>query len=260
MDDEILFTRHERKGAQYAEILLNRPAKGNAITFAMLGRLEQVARELATDRQVGAVVIRGAGRFFCTGGDIREWSALSPEKMGRDWILRGIEVLQKITALPQPVVAALNGSALGGGLELALACDLRLAVTTAKLGMPEVNLGMIAGWTGVRRLAETIGVSRARHVTLLGTPITAQLALDWGLVTEVADTPEAMQAKLEGWLDRLLANAPISMALTKGLLAGIHAEVGQAHASAAAQAAGTADCAEGVRAFLEKRPPTFRNR
>jgi enoyl-CoA hydratase/carnithine racemase len=260
MENEILFSRHERNGSAYAEILLNRPAKGNALTLAMLDQLEEVANRLAKDREIRVVVIRGAGRFFCTGGDIGEWSALSPQQMAAEWILRGISVFQAIASLPQPVIAALHGHTLGGGLELALAADLRLAMQTTKFGNPEVTLGMVAGWTGVRRLAETIGVSRARHLTLLGSAISAQQALAWGLITELAETPEAFEAALQVWLDRLLANGPVAMALTKGLLSGMHADLRHHHAAAAAQAAATEDCAEGVRAFVEKRIPIFHNR
>ena len=177
-----------------------------------------MSREIESERTLRAVVIRAHGRFFCTGGDIEAWGALSPHDMGRDWILRGIEVFDRLAALPQPVIAALSGHALGGGLELALAADLRIAVRSAKLGMPEVTLGMISGWMGVRRLAETIGVARARHMTLLGAPITAEQALDWGLITALAEDAADLEEQLGVWLDRLCANAPIAMALTKGIL------------------------------------------
>jgi enoyl-CoA hydratase len=260
MEPEVLYARNEREGAAWAEITLNRPQKGNALTLAMLAELESAVATVRSDLTVRAVVLRGNGRFFCTGGDIEAWGSLSPNEMGRDWILRGIEVLEQINSLPQPVIATIAGHAIGGGLELALAADLRNAVRGAKLGMPEVGLGMIAGWTGVRRLAETIGVSRARHVTLLGQLITAEQALEWGLVTALAEDAVGMEEQLGQWLDRLLANAPISMALTKGLLKSMHQETRHAHASAAAQAAASEDCKEGVRAFLEKRKPVFRNR
>ena len=260
MEHEILFSRRERHGASYAEILLNRPEKGNALTMPMLEQLEAITRQLAKDRTVRLVVIRGAGRFFCTGGDIAAWSALSPRQMADEWILRGIAVLESISALPQPVIAALHGHTLGGGLELALAADLRLALRTAKFGTPEVAIGMVAGWMGVRRLAEAIGLARAQHLTLLGSSIGAEQARQWGLVTEVADNPDSFELVLETWIDRLLANAPIAMALTKGLLAGARADARRSHADAVEIAAASADCAEGVRAFAEKRAPVFQNR
>lgn len=258
MNDEILYTWHERPAGTVAEIRLNRPAKGNALTFGMLERLAEIARDLSQDRTVGVVVLRGEGKFFCTGGDITAWGALSPAEMHDRWILRGIEVLQAIAAMPQPVIAAINGDAFGGGLELALCADLRLAGQAAQFGTPEVKIGMIAGWGGVRRLAEMVGVTRARQLTLLGEPITALEALDWGLITAVGANPAECGAQLDRWIDRLLANGATAMMLTKGLLAGVHQDLRREHAAAAAQAIGTPDCVEGVRAFREKRPPVLR--
>jgi len=259
MEKEILFREAERSGARYAEMVLNRPEKGNALNFAILDEMSAFCSRVAGNKDVRAVVIRGNGRFFCTGGDIHAWGGLSANEMGQSWILRGMEVLDQIVSLPQPVIAAMNGHTLGGGLELALAADLRVAVKGAKIGMPEVGLGMIAGWGGVRRLAETVGVAHAREFLLLGAPITAEKAEAWGLVHEVAENVAAMDAQVNAWLDRLVVNAPIAMALTKGLLKTMHAEMRQAFASAAAHAASTEDCKEGVLAFLEKRKPVYRN-
>jgi enoyl-CoA hydratase len=260
MESEIVFSRQERFGTMCGEIILNRPEKGNALTIPMLERLNSIISEIETDRELRAVVIRGRGRFFCTGGDIDAWGSLSPHDMGRNWILYGINVFDRLAALPQPVIAAVSGHALGGGLELTLAADFRVAVKSAKLGSPEVTLGMISGWMGIRRLAEVIGVARARHLTLLGTPITAELAWNWGLITALAEDDEDLERQLNGWLERLCSNAPGAMALTKGVLATMHSDLRQHHASAAAQALSTEDCKEGVRAFREKRKPVYRNR
>lgn len=260
MPSEILYSQKEQNGIRWAEITLNRPEKGNAFTMQMLQELASVVSEIEAERALGAVVIRARGRFFCTGGDINAWGALSPRDMGRDWILRGIEVFARLAALPQPVIAALSGHALGGGLELAMAADLRIAVQGAKLGSPEVTLGMISGWMGVRRLAELIGVARARHVMLLGTPISAEQALNWGLITALAQDYDDLEEQLNAWVERLCANAPGAMALTKGILASMHTDMRYHHASAAADAAATEDCKEGVRAFIEKRRPVFQNK
>src|SRR5579875_1584720 len=260
MESEIVFERKQQFDAAFAEIILNRPDKGNAVTMRMLDQLERILSEIKADRDIRAVVIRGRGRFFCTGGDIEAWGALSPLEMGREWILRGIEVLERLAALPQPVIAAITGHTLGGGLELALASDLRIAVKSAKFGSPEVTLGMISGWMGIRRLADMVGVSRARHLALLGTPITADVALNWGLITTLADDSNDLDRQVNGWLERVCANAPAAMALTKGILATAHADLRQHYASAAAEALSTEDCQEGVRAFREKRKPVFRNR
>ncbi len=259
MEPEILYSRAERDGHAWAEITLNRPDKGNALNLEMLDQLDAAVSRAASDTTVRAVVVRARGRFFCTGGDIEAWGSLSPLDMGRRWIPRGIGVLQRLAALPQPVVAVLSGHALGGGLELALAADLRIALASAKLGTPEATLGMISGWMGVRRLAETVGPARARHLTLLGSPITATQAMEWGLVTAVAEDAESLEEQVAGWVDRLCANAPAALALIKDILATMHSDLGAHHAAAAAQAAATDDCREGVRAFREKRKPQFRN-
>ena len=259
MEPTILYSRNEREGAAWAEITLNRPQKGNALSLPMLNELESVLAGIRSDRTVRAVVLRGNGRFFSTGGDIEAWGNLTPAEMGRDWILRGIEVFDQVASLPQPVIAAISGHALGGGLELALAADLRVGVRAAKFGTPEVTLGMIAGWSGVRRLAETIGVARARHLTLLGSLISAEQAFDWGLITALVEDATGLEDQLNQWLDRLLSNGPIAMSLTKGLLKTMHQDTRHAHGSAAAQASATEDCKEGVRAFAEKRRPVFRN-
>jgi enoyl-CoA hydratase len=256
MSEHILLERYE----SWAEIRLNRPEKGNSLTMEMVGRLGEIVGMLAGERELRVVFLRGTGRFFCTGGDIAAWGSLSAHEMARDWIEPGIEILRRLAALPQPVVAVINGHALGGGLELALAADLRIALGSARLGMPEVNLGMIPGWMGVRRLAEMIGVARARHMSLLGWPITASEALDYGLVTAVAADEAELERQVEAWRMKLCANAPISMAALKGMFAGLHRDDGHHHASVAAHLAGTEDCREGVRAFLEKRSPVFRNR
>ncbi len=260
MEPEILYERNSRNGAAWATITLNRPEKGNALTMPMLDQLAAFAAEIACDREIRAVVIRARGRFFSTGGDIEAWGALAPLEMASRWIPRGIEVFERIAALPQPVIAAISGHALGGGLELALAADLRIAVRTAKLGAPEVTLGMISGWMGVRHLAETIGVARARHMTLLGEPVSAARALEWGLVTALAEDDADLERQLGAWLDRVCANAPIAMALSKSILATMHRDLGRQHANAAALALATEDCREGIAAFRAKRKPVFRNR
>jgi len=260
MEETVLFSRVPHEGAAWAEITLNRPEKGNALTLPMLEQLSALARQVAADRDVRAVVLRGNGRFFCTGGDIAAWGAMTPHEMARDWIRPGIEVFAQIAALPQPVIAVLNGHALGGGLELALSADLRIALRTAKLGAPEVTLGMVSGWGGVRRLAETMGVGRARQLTLLGLPITAEQAQEWGLVNVVADDEAGLETQLGMWIAKFCANGPVAMALTKDLLATMHAGFGGHHMSAVAEAAGSEDCREGVRAFIEKRKPIYHNR
>lgn len=260
MDSNILYKEKKRDEGEWAEITLNRPQKGNALTLSMLEEIEGHIQRLKTSRHLRALVLRGNGRFFCTGGDIEAWGALTPTEMSNDWILRGIQVLEQIAELPQPVIAAISGHALGGGLELALVADLRVGVKAAKLGTPEVRLGMIAGWAGVCRLSEIVGLARARELTLMGSPISADKACDWGLLNAVVEDANAMEAQLEVWLGNLLSNAPASMALTKSLLGTMHADMSRHFAAAAGLARSTRDCNEGIAAFREKRKPVFRNR
>ena len=260
MEASVLYLEKTCKGGEWAEITLNRPQKGNALTMPMLDEIENHIQRLKAAQHIRALVLRGNGRFFCTGGDIEAWGALTPNEMANNWILRGIQVFEMIAALPQPVVAAISGHALGGGLELALMADLRVGVKTAKLGTPEVGLGMVAGWTGVCRLSEIAGVARARELTLLGSPITAEKAYAWGLLNALAEDTDAMEAQIKTWLDQLLSNAPSAMALTKSLLATMHADLSRHHASVAGLARSTEDCNEGIAAFRDKRKADFRNR
>ncbi|HET9176999.1 MAG TPA: enoyl-CoA hydratase/isomerase family protein [Terriglobia bacterium] len=256
----VLYQEKKRSGGEWAEITLNRPQKGNAITLPMLDEIEGYVHGLKAAKNIRALVLRGNGRFFCTGGDIEAWGALTPNAMSNQWVLRGIQVLEMVAALPQPVIAAISGHALGGGLELALMADLRVAVKAAKLGTPEVGLGMISGWTGVCRLAEIVGVARARELTLLGSPISAEKAYEWGLLNAVADDPDTMEIQIEAWLRQIFANSGAAMALTKSLLQSMHADFSLHHAAAAGLARSTEDSREGIAAFRAKRKPVFRNR
>jgi len=210
---EILYTCMERDEMVWAEIVLNRPEKGNALNLQMIRQLADIAAKIEADGDIRAAVIRGRGRFFCTGGDIEAWGALTPLEMARDWVLR---VFRHSSAL-RAASASDRGSfgtrpRRGTGT---LVADLRIAVQSAKLGTPKVTLGMISGWMGVRRLAEVVGVARARQLTLLGLPITAAQALDWGLVNAVAADDDELERQLAVWLARLCSNGPAAMGLIK---------------------------------------------
>lgn len=241
-----------------ATITLNRPEKLNALNPEMLARLEETAAQVAENRDVRAVLLTGQGRAFCVGADINAWSALSPLEMGRRWISDGHRVFDRIARLPQPVIAVLNGYTFGGGLELALAADLRLAAETTALALPEVTLATLPGWGGTQRLPQLIGAGRAKQMILTGNRVDATTAERWGLVNEVLPGEVLMQ-RARTLAGEIARNAPLSVQMAKQLIdGGAGADTGQTlEALAGALAAFTDDAQEGVAAFRERRPPQF---
>lgn len=258
MDSEIYYVIKKLNDRSYAEITLNRPNKGNALTLPMLERLDAILNEIEANTLIKAVVIRSEGKFFCTGGDIAAWGSLSARDMGQTWILKGISVLSHVSNLAKPVIAVIHGHAIGGGLELALSCDFRLVHKEALFGTPEVGIGMIAGWNGIRLLTEIIGPTRSKELTLSGKLIKAEHALNWGLFNTVTETVSDLNHETEKLLSHLLSNSSQAMAETKMILNTIHLDLRHQHAAAAERAAQSDDCLEGVTAFKEKRKPQFK--
>jgi len=253
--------RIERDGP-VAHVVLDRPEKLNALTLAMVARLDALCGELETDRDVRAVVLRStSARAFCAGADVHEWSGLGAEGMWRRWIAEGHRVFARVAALPMPTIAAIDGMAFGGGLELALACDLRVATPTARFALPEVKIGIVPGWGGPVRLGALVGTSRAKQMALSGAPIDADTALAWGLVNEVA-APGALFARAAAIAGEIAAGPRIAVQVTKQLVdaAASGAAPAVLDALAAGFISGTDDLAEGVAAFREKRPPRFNRR
>jgi enoyl-CoA hydratase/carnithine racemase len=191
-----------------AVITLNRPDRANAIDAAMLAGLQAVERRIAADDSIRAVVVTGAGRHFCAGIDLAEALQQSPWAPG---VRIGFDLIS------QPVIAAVNGSAMGGGLEIALACDLRIVATTAQLGLPEVQFGELPLGGGTARLARLVGLSRAKQMILTGEPIDAATALAWGLADEVAPVDATLDTAL-ALARRIAAHAPYAVRLGKLLV------------------------------------------
>ena len=245
-------------GRPFALVTVNRPRALNALNRELVASLAAAFEELGGDDAACGVVLTGAGdRAFVAGADIGELQGLTPESAFQ-LARRGQAVLRSIEATAKPVVAAIGGYALGGGLELALACHLRVAGPKAKLGLPEVKLGVIPGYGGTQRLPRLVGRGRALRMILTGDPVGAEEALAAGLVDGVHEDPVAGAAAL---LDRVLANGPL--AVRNALLAVEAGRSGLEHgllteASLFASLAGTNDMREGLSAFLEKRPPQFR--
>jgi enoyl-CoA hydratase len=250
----------ERDGTTLT-LTLNRPDKLNAIDGAMLDALDETLGKIERDRAVRAVILTGAGRAFSAGADIKEWTALAPLEFGRSWGLRGHALFDRLAALPPPVIAALNGIAFGGGLELALCADIRIASQEARLGLPEVTIAALPGWGGTQRLPRLIGAGRAKHMILTGQPIDAAKAEAWGLVGEVV-APEALLDRARELAGQIGANAPLSVQAAKRLvdaaLPVTPAATLESHAGAVCGA--TEDAKEGRTSFLERRPPHYHGR
>lgn len=246
-----------------AVVTVNRPDVLNAIDAPTLDALRRVAVELQHDESVRAVVLTGAGgKAFVAGADIRELAVQTPTS-GREHALAGQHVLDLIENLGKPVIAAINGYALGGGCELAMACTLRLAAEGAMLGLPEITLGILPGYAGTQRLSRLIGKGKALELILTGAPIDAQEAARIGLVNRVVPARDLMSEarKLAG---RLAGNAPVAVryiisAINKGLEMPF-AEACAFEATLFGLVASTDDMREGTRAFLEKRKAQFKGR
>jgi enoyl-CoA hydratase len=256
--DEIDAVRFERKGP-LAFVTLHRPEKLNALTVAMLARLDAIAAELEATLDIRAVVLTGAGeRAFCVGADIDEWSALAALDMWRRWVPRGHRVFDRWAGLRVPVIAAINGHALGGGLELAATADIRIAHPAATFALPEAAIATCPGWSGTQRLVSLLGPSRVKWLALTGRRVDAERAYEMGLVDEIASTGAVVEAAatLAAQLAQL---APVSVQLTKQLINAANGEGAAAtlEAMAGALAATTADAGEGVTSFRQKRIAHF---
>ena len=243
-----------------ALITVNRPEKLNALSGAVIADLDQAFQQIAGERAIRAAILTGAGeKAFVAGADIQELAALSALQ-AREFARRGQRAFRMLETSHKPSVAAVNGFALGGGLELAMACTVRFAAENARLGQPEVKLGIIPGYGGTQRLPRLVGRGRALEMLLAGDPVTAAEAYRIGLVNAVVPQAELLNYS-RAWLGKALANAPAALGLVMeavdlGLNAGIEEGL-RFEAAAFAVSAATDDGREGTRAFLEKRKPAF---
>ncbi len=253
-------TTAESRDGRVATILVDRRDKLNALTLDMLAEIEYALDEIAESPARVVVVRTGGSKVFSVGADIKAFSELSPADMWRRWISLGHRVFDRLARMPQPTVAVVDGLAVGGGLELALSCDLRIAHARAAFGLPETGLGTIPGWGGTERLTDLVGVSRAKELILTRRTIDSATALHWGLVNAVAG--ETLDKELDGYLDDLIASAPIAQQVAKQLVdaAAAGAPSATLEAIASGFTAHTEDFREGVHAFLAKTEPNFRAR
>jgi enoyl-CoA hydratase len=243
-----------------ALVTVNRPSKLNALDDVTIAELDAVFAAIDNDAEVGAVIVTGAGeKAFVAGADI---SVLAKQGVldGKDNALRGQALTLRIESLKKPVLAAINGFALGGGLELALACDLRFAAKTAKLGLPEVSLGIIPGYGGTQRLARLCGTGVALQLILTGDPVTADEALRVGLVNGVTE-PADLLAHCKSIAGRMVSRGPQALALAKqAVRRGMQLTLADGLALEAdlfGMISSTAEMKEGMAAFLEKRKASW---
>lgn len=243
-----------------AVLTVDRPKALNALSADTFAEITEALDLLMEDPEVGALIVTGGGeKAFVAGADISELAAMEGVYAGREASLAGQDVMHQLTSLPIPTIAAINGYALGGGLELALACDIRVASGTARLGLPEVTLGLLPGYGGTQRLARLIGAGRALDLMLTARQVKAEEALAMGLVNYVADNALTKAREIA---ETMLKNGPIAMSLVKeavrrGLDTTLEGGL-EIEADLFGMAMSTQDFREGTRAFLDKRRAEFK--
>lgn len=258
---EYKYIQYKAEGA-LAYVTINRPEALNALNYEVIGELMDCFRNIDADQSIGCVILTGSGRSFVAGADIgtmRDLAVLD----GRDFTMFGQQLMDYVENIRQPVIAAVNGFALGGGCELAMSCDIRIASEKAKFGQPEVNLGIIPGFGGTQRLPRLVGKGMAKYLIMTGEHIPAQEALRIGLVQKVV-SPDELMGEAERVAKLILSKAPVAIRMSKcavnvaedtDMRSGIAYE-----AEAYTTCFQTADRTEGMSAFLEKRDPAFRGK
>jgi enoyl-CoA hydratase len=255
----VRWERHDR----VAVVILDRPERLNAIGTSTLEQLDGALTAIGEDPTLGVVVITGAGKAFSAGADITELSRLDGPRAFADHLCHFTQVFGRLQNLPKPSIAAIDGMALGGGFELALACDLRIGSRRARLGVPEVKLGLLPGAGGSQRLARMLPPGLAKQLLMTGETLDAVAAYRIGLLNELVDDGEALPAALR-LATVMSALPPLALAAAKVLVdeggplplgAGIAIE-----RDTVAMLSSTADAAEGIDAFLAKRAPSFHGR
>ncbi|MDD7284399.1 MAG: enoyl-CoA hydratase-related protein [Candidatus Fimisoma sp.] len=250
------------KKDKIAILTISRPEALNALNAQVIGDLEEAVAMIEKDSDAAALIITGEGRSFVAGADIGEQAVLDLEG-GRDWGRRGSALMRRIELLQIPTIAAVNGFALGGGCELALACDIIIAGKKAKFGQPEVGLGITPGFSGTQRLPRRVGIGKAKELIFTGAMINADEALNIGLANKVTEQEDLM-AEAEAMAQAITKNAPLAVKYSKAAIArGMEVDIDAGIAienELFAMCFASRDQKEGMQAFLEKRPASFENK
>lgn len=250
------------KEGKIAVITINKPKALNALNSETLKELDAVIEVVSEDQEILAVVLTGAGKAFVAGADITEMKNLNAIE-GRKFAILGNKVLSKLENMEKPVIAAVNGFALGGGCELSMACDIRIASSKAKFGQPEVGLGVTTGFGGTQRLSRIVGTGMAKELIFSGKIIDAEEALRIGLINRVFE-PEKLMEEAKNLANVIASQAPVAVKLCKAAInKGMQCDLDTAIAyetEVFAQCFSTEDQKEGMNAFLEKREKNFKNR
>lgn len=242
-----------------AVMTVSRPDKLNALDLDMLKALSVAADEVEANAEVRVAILTGEGKAFSAGGDIKAWGGMRAEEFGHAWVRLGHRVFERLATLRVPLIAALNGHALGGGLELAGVADVRIAERQIRIGLPETGLGMVPGWSGTQRLVKRFGAQVIRRMALGGEIFSAEEARALGIVDVVADTGGALDAAKD-YAGRIADRGPAALEIAKLMIASANGEDNGSAVEALGSilVAKTADLREGVAAFSEKRPARFR--
>ncbi|MER8475426.1 enoyl-CoA hydratase/isomerase family protein [Mesorhizobium sp. M1163] len=239
-------------------VTLRRPEKFNALDIPMLRALEAALDEAETATGVRVVLVCGEGKGFCAGGDVEAWAEMSAADFQVQWVRYGHRVFDRLARLRQPTIAVLAGHALGGGLELAAACDFRVAETQVKLGFPETSIGVVPGWSGTQRAVRRFGAQAVRRMALGGEVFLATEALALGIVDRVVETGKAF-AEAKAWAGKIAERGPLSTEAAKLMITIAEGEESAAATEALASGfiALTSDLRAGVEAFKAKQKPGF---
>jgi enoyl-CoA hydratase len=241
-------------------IILNRPKQMNALSVDLIEELSGLLDKVVKDNEIGVAILTGSEKVFCVGADIKEVSKIYTPVKARNFLAKVRSLFNKIEDLEKPVIAAVGGFALGGGCELALACDLRIAAENAKFGLPEIKLGIIPGGGGTQRLPRIIGMTKAKELLYTGDPIDAKEALLTGLVNKVVAV-ESLMDEGRKMASKIFRQPSFAIKMAKHAVnRGINMDVKSAidyEARCAEMLFSTEDMKEGINAFIEKRQPTF---